>query len=469
MDFKWIVVAAIVLCVVGVAAQGARPPAADVRLMTLDPGHFHAALIQKEMYPGVDAHVDVYASDGPDLAEHLKRVQAFNTRAERPTSWQTRLHTGPDFLTRLLTERPGNVVVLSGRNRGKIGRLSAMVGGGLHVLGDKPWILEAADLPALAQVLADAEAKQVVAYDIMTERFEVTNRLQRALVHDRAIVGEIERGTPENPGVYVESVHYLLKVVAGAPNIRPQWFFDTSEQGEGLNDIGTHLVDLVAWTLFPEQSLDYRRDITVHAAQRWPTWITEADFRRVTNAAAFPEFLASRITDGKLEYYANTLVSYALRGVHTTLNVMWDWEAAPGSGDTHYAVYRGSESRVEIRQTAADKFLPELYVVPTAPARRAHVLNAVLARVKALQREFPGVAAEDGGAEIKITIPARLRLGHEAHFAEVASRFFGYLRNRTSLPTWERPNMLAKYYVTTTGTELSRLQPPRVAPKRAPR
>ena len=25
----------------------------DVRLMTLDPGHFHAALIQKEMYPGV--------------------------------------------------------------------------------------------------------------------------------------------------------------------------------------------------------------------------------------------------------------------------------------------------------------------------------------------------------------------------------------------------------------------------------
>jgi hypothetical protein len=25
----------------------------EVRLMTLDPGHFHAALVQKEMYPGV--------------------------------------------------------------------------------------------------------------------------------------------------------------------------------------------------------------------------------------------------------------------------------------------------------------------------------------------------------------------------------------------------------------------------------
>ena len=26
---------------------------AEVRLITLDPGHFHTALVQKEMYPGV--------------------------------------------------------------------------------------------------------------------------------------------------------------------------------------------------------------------------------------------------------------------------------------------------------------------------------------------------------------------------------------------------------------------------------
>ena len=45
-----------------------------------------------------------------------------------------------------------------------------------------------------------------------------------------------------------------MKVVSGAPNIRPPWFFDTTEQGEGLNDIGTHLVDLVQWTLFPERA-----------------------------------------------------------------------------------------------------------------------------------------------------------------------------------------------------------------------
>ena len=119
------------------------------------------------------------------------------------------------------------------------------------MLADKPWILPSADLPALEAALADAERKRVVAYDIMTERFEITSILQRALVNDPAVYGEQLKGTPDDPAVYMESVHHLMKVVSGAPNIRPAWFFDTDEQGEGLNDIGTHLVDLVQWTLFP--------------------------------------------------------------------------------------------------------------------------------------------------------------------------------------------------------------------------
>ena len=117
-------------------------------------------------------------------------------------------------------------------------------------------------------MLAAADARGVTAYDIMTERFETTSMLQRALVNDRATFGEMLPGTPEDPSVYMESVHHLMKVVAGAPNIRPTWFFDTSEQGEGLNDIGTHLVDLAHWTLFPETALDYKGDIRVLAADQ---------------------------------------------------------------------------------------------------------------------------------------------------------------------------------------------------------
>ena len=81
----------------------------------------------------------------------------------------------------------------------------------------------------------------------------------------------------------------------------------------------------------------------------------------------------------------------------------------------------------------------------------------------------PGIGVEERGAEIHITVPAALRDGHEAHFAQVAGRFLRYVRDRRALPAWERPNMLAKYYVTTTGTELSRRSPVRAAARLAPR
>jgi len=463
----WVVAA--VLGAVSVGGQEGARPMADVRLMAVDPGHFHAALVQKEMYPGVSERVDVYAPVGPDLTEHLNRIVAFNRRGERPTTWAVEVHAGPDFFQRMLRERPGNAVIFSGRNRGKIAQIAASVDAGLHVLADKPWVLKSDDLPMLAAALADADAKGVVAYDIMTERFEATNSLQRALVNDKATFGDIVQGTPDQPGVYMESVHHLKKVVAGAPNIRPAWFFDTAEQGEGLNDIGTHLVDLVQWTLFPEQAIDESADVRVLSAQRWPTSISELDFRSVTNEARFPPSLSASVKDGKLEYYCNTLVSYTLRGVHAKLNVIWDWEPPAGGGDTHFASYRGTHARIEVRQTQADRYLPEIYIVPAATVMKPHVLAAAQAKIEALKREYPGLGLEDRGAELHITIPDALRVSHEAHFAQVTASFLKYLRDRHTLPAWERPNMLAKYSITTKGTELSRSAPARPAPRIAPR
>jgi predicted dehydrogenase len=457
------------VCTAMPAGQEKTPKMPDVRLMTLDPGHFHAALIQREMYPGVAPRVDIYAPLGPDLFEHLGRVAAFNRRPDRPTAWELEVHTSTDYFERMLRDRPGNAVVLSGKNGIKIDRIVASVKAGLNVLADKPWILKSADLPALEAALAEADTRRTVAYDIMTERFEVTSELQRALVSDRATFGEIVPGTQADPSVYMESVHHLMKVVSGAPNIRPTWFFDSNEQGEGLNDIGTHLVDLVQWTLSPDRAIDYRTDVRVLAAQRWPTMIPEADFRRVTNAPKFPDSLAPSVKNGQLEYFCNTLVSYTLRGVHTKLNVIWDWEAPAGSGDTHFAFYRGTRAKVEVRQSKADKYLPELYVIPATAALKAEVLAAVQARITALQAQFPGVSVEDKGSEIRVAVPAALRVGHEAHFAQVATKFLEYLRNRASLPAWERPNMVAKYFVTTTGTELSRKGPSQPAPRIAPK
>ncbi|MEO8521555.1 MAG: oxidoreductase, partial [Acidobacteriota bacterium] len=122
-------------------------PHPAIRFMTLDPGHFHAALVHGEMYPDVSDRVDVFAPVGADLVAHLHRLAGFNHRATRPTSWAWEVHAGPDGFARMLAERPGTVVVLSGRNRFKIDQILGAVEGGLHVLADKPWVLRSEDLP----------------------------------------------------------------------------------------------------------------------------------------------------------------------------------------------------------------------------------------------------------------------------------------------------------------------------------
>ena len=340
-----------VLAVLGLAVTApAKGP--TVRLITLDPGHFHAGLIQKEMYPGVDPTVHVYAPLGPDLLAHLGRVASFNRRAEGPTSWRLEVHAAPDFLERMLRERPGNVVVLSGRNRGKMDRILASVEGGLNVLADKPWLIQAADFPKLEKALDLADRKGLVAYDVMTERSEITTVLQKELLQDPEVTGTVGPGAPAEPAIEMESVHHLMKVVAGSVNLRPGWFFDTDEQGEALGDVATHLVDLVFWTLYPGQPIDHRSEVEVLGATRWPTVLDEAQLLRLTGEKALDPALASRLKGGRLDYFANGETTFTVRGRHARVKVLWNYEAPAGGGDTHVALVRGSRSRLEILQGA---------------------------------------------------------------------------------------------------------------------
>ena len=437
-----------------VSDETAMGQQADVRFMTLDPGHFHASLVHKEMYPQVSPQIDIFAPLGWDLTEHLLRLSAYNRRADRPTDWRAEIHTGPDFFERMIRERPGNVVVLSGRNSKKIEYIERSIGEGLNVLADKPWIVGSADLPRLDAALTRAASSGLVAYDIMTERYEITNILQRELVNDPAVFGRIIAGTPQDPGVQMTSVHYILKTVSGAPLRRPAWFFDPREQGEALADVGTHLVDLSIWTLFPDQALEYRRDANVISASRWPSTLSRSQFQQVTGEATFPASLAQWTRGDSLDCACNTGVTYTLRGTHVKLDVLWSVQAT--HGDTHEAIYRGDKARIEVRQGEAEAWRPEVYVVPNSSGVRSEVLAAVRRRVAALQTTWPGVAVEERGDRFLIVAPDRYRLGHEYHFAEVTSRFLELLQNPANMPAWERPNMLAKYYITTRGTDLSR-------------
>lgn len=422
-----------------------------VHLITLDPAHFHAALVQKEMYAGVSPVVTIYAPLGLDLTEHLTRVARFNQRAAGPTTWELNIHTGPNFLDRMLAEQPaGSAVVLSGRNRAKIERIERSVAKGFHVLADKPWILRSIDLPRIEAALDAADQQGLVAYDMMTERYEITSILHRALVNTPQVFGALLPGTPDDPAVFMDSMHRLIKTVGGFPMLRPTDFFDIEDQGEALSDVGTHLVDLAQWIAFPDQALDYRTDIAMHGARRWPTVLTPDQWKQVTGGASIPATLSSFVDDGDFHYYGNNFVSYSIRGIHVHMNVRWDLE---GVSDTYVARFRGSQSTIEVRQGEAENFRPEVYIVPNAG--QPDLGPAIQSRLNELHSEFPGLGVEAINNEFRVVIPEQYRVGHEAHFGEVTRQFFAYLDNPKAMPAWEKPNMLAKYYVSTKGVEMA--------------
>jgi predicted dehydrogenase len=424
----------------------------QAKLIVLDPGHFHATLVQKDMYPWLSKRVSVYAPLGPELVDYLNRITLFNTRKESPTAWELDVHTGPDFLERMLREKPGTMVILTGRNRPKMDRIEACLKAGLHVLADKPWIIQSADLPRMEAALDSAAKRGLIAYDIMTERFEITSILQRDLVNDEGVFGKQIPGNEAEPGIAAKSIHHLMKLVAGAPLRRPAWFFDIAEYGEGLADVGTHVVDLVQWTAFPEQKLDYRKDIRFLSAKRWPTIISQSDFGRVTGEPDFPQYLAPNLRNGKLEYFCNNAVHYTLRGIHVKLDILWNWEAAAGAGDLYEAVFRGTRSRIEIRQ----RQVPDVYVVPSGSASKEEVFTSLKRNLDALRMVYPGLGMEERNGEARILIPDRYRVGHETHFAQVTNKFQEYLNKPETMPAWETPNMLAKYFVSTKGVEAAR-------------
>jgi predicted dehydrogenase len=415
-----------------------------MRLIVLDPGHFHATLLQKDMYPELASRVSVYSPLGPELLDYLNRISLFNSRPANPTNWDLDIHCSPHSLDEMLHDRAGDIVVFTGRNRGKIDRMLPVISAGLHVLADKPWIISSNDMPKLEQALDLAEKKRVAAYDIMTERYEVTSELQRELVNAPDVFGEPVKGDAQHPGVVAKSVHHVMKVVAGVPLRRPVWFFDIVEYGEGLADVGTHVVDLVQWTLLPDQVFDYRKDIQVLEGRRWPLTMTADQFKTVTGQAR----------DGNLDYYCNNAVHYTLRGIHVKMDILWKWEAPAGSGDVYEAAFHGTRASAEIRQGAAEKFIPEVYIVPVAGARPA-VFAALKKKVDELQARWPGLAIRQNDTEACLVIPEKFRVGHEEHFAQVARHFFQYVKDPQSLPAWERSYMLAKYYVSTRGVELA--------------
>ena len=428
----------------------------EVELITLDPGHFHAALVQKVSYPQVSKDVHVYAPEGFDVNEHLKRIEGFNSRAENPTQWNEIVYVGDDFLEKMLSEKKGNVMVQAGNNGKKTEYIKKTLEAGINVLSDKPMAINSQNFQLLEECFEVAKRNNVMLYDIMTERNEITTMLQRELSTIPAIYGEQLLGTPEEPAIVKESVHHLLKFVDNKPLTRPVWYFDVTQQGEGIVDVTTHLVDLVQWEAFPEQIIDYKKDIELLDANRWTTSISPAEFKQVTGVDAYPDFLKKDVVNDTLKVYCNGDILYKLKGVTAKVSVIWNYTFPEGGGDTHFSVMRGSKADLVIRQGKEQNYRPELFVEASINVDKASYekdLNVAMEKVIAA---YPGVTLK----KIKngiwlVDIPAEYRVGHEAHFGQVTEHFLKYLKDG-KLPNWEVPNMLSKYYTTTAALDLAK-------------
>ena len=421
------------------------------RFITLDPGHFHAALVQKKMYPEVSPDVHVYAPQGNDLKLHMARIEGYNKRTDQPTRWQEKVYEGNDYLDRMLAEKKGDVVVLAGNNRKKTEYILRSIQAGYHVYADKPMAIDPAGFRQLQEAFRIASKKGLMLYDIMTERFEIATILQRELSMQPSIFGSMLKGTTENPAITKESVHHFYKEVSGAPLQRPPWFYDIRQEGAGIVDVTTHLVDMVQWEGFPEQTIDYRRDIEMISARRWNTALTLQQFTASTTNTSFPDYLTPFMdAAGVLQVPSNGEINYRIRGVHAKVSVIWNYRAEPGAGDTHYSIMRGSLADLVIRQGRDQKYVPTLYIERKEGLKDQNVQQAFAA----VEKKYPGITLVPDGSGWIVGIPASYHNGHEAHFAQVTERYLGFLKTG-KMPAWEIPNMLAKYHVTTEAFRLS--------------
>ncbi|MGN6299090.1 MAG: putative oxidoreductase C-terminal domain-containing protein [Ginsengibacter sp.] len=429
----------------------------EVKLITLAPAHFHAALVQKIMYPGIDSVVHVYASKGLGVTEQLNYIKQYNSRADDPTRWDEKVYEGDDYLQKMLDENKGAknaVVVLAGNNQLKTEYIKKSVDNDLNVLADKPMAINSNGFELLKQAFSDAKSKGVLLYDIMTERSVAATILQKKLANNKAVFGELQKGTKGAPAVIMESVHRYFKQVSGKPLIRPDWFFDPTQQGDAIADVGTHLVDLVQWVCFPEVALDYTKDITINSSKIWPTPLSLAQFSKITNEDKFPGFLQKYVKGDSLMTHGNGSIDYSVKGVFSRITALWTYDAPAGAGDTYYALLKGSKANLEIKQGAEENWKATLYVRPVNPNDTGSLSKALNEAIKDINQEMPGVSVSWVANGWRVNIPAEYDKGHESHFGDVMKRYLQYLKEG-NLPAWEVPCMIAKYYTTTKALEMA--------------
>jgi predicted dehydrogenase len=270
---------------------------------------------------------------------------------------------------------------------------------------------------------------------------------------EEEVFGTLEKGSPTDPSVTKISVHHFYKFVSGSVLTRPTWYFDDKQQGAGIVDVTTHLVDLIQWSCFPEKTIDYKKDVQILDAKEWPTALTQDEFKAVTKSDIVPSFLTPSIDQqGNMQVNSNGEFTFAINGTHAKVSVTWNYKAPDGAGDTHYSLMRGSKASLIIKQGKEENYKPTLYIEQrVTDAKFEDKLNAALEKIN---KQFPGIQLHKNNNGWQVIVPEKYNDGHEAHFAQVMKKYLEYLQ-QNNMPEWEVPNMLSKYYITTAAKKLA--------------
>lgn len=428
----------------------------EIELAVLDPGHFHASLLQKFPQKQVNDTVWVYAPEGDELDQYLRSIEGYNQRADNPTDWNEVVYAGNDYLEKMIREKKGNVVVLAGNNGKKTNYIAQLINAGYNVLSDKPMVINKEGFELLKATFDSARVQDIYLYDVMTERYDIINTLTRELVNNKELFGDLQVGTTDEPAVSMQSVHHYFKEVSGNVLVRPAWFYDVDQQGEGLVDVATHLVDLVNWQCFPTELIDFGNDVKITGAKHWPTKLTLEDFTRSTTLEAYPEFLKKYMMNDMLNVYGNGTINYQVKGKNISVTVLWNYQAPEGGGDAYSALIKGTQANVAIVQNEEEHYIKQLYIEKNQTTDGKVFESALKNVITELQKTYPYISTKKISAErYQIVIPVERRKGHEDYFGMVAAKYFQYLVNR-DMPEWEISNMLTKYYITTSALELAK-------------
>lgn len=419
----------------------------EVRIIQLNPTHSHAAVAQNMQIEQVDTTVYVYSPEKEELQGYFQQIESYNARKNNPTNWDILNYVGPDYLDKMIQDKKGNVVVLSGNNKIKIDYIEKAINAGFNVFSDKPMVISKAGFNRLKEIYPVADKNGVLMFDMMTERYTLINIIQRELMKDTLFFGKMQQGNPSHPAIMESSVHHFYR---GGKGNRPPWFFDVKEQGEGIVDVTTHLIDLTMWKSLPNEIIDYNKDVKVVSAEHWPVYLTKNEFSAATSKSDIPESLKPIMKDSVLEVFSNGTINYQIKGINAGVKVEWRAATPKDGNDLRSAYAEGIKATLTITQEYGQKH-PKFYALKGENVSEEDFQSNLKKAIANISSTYPGIIISEAAGKTEIILPA----GLESKYDPTFKVFLDYLVKR-DMPDWEVPNTLAKYYITTTALEMAK-------------